>query len=133
MKATSEKIRALRIRAGLSVRAAAAHAGMKSASNWQHYESPSFLGTSLPADYTLRLAKVWPGLGEPPIKLEDVLELNPELLEFAQGRGATYAANFNSRNEQLTIKIEVVAQDLKTFSAFSAAIDAAVRDTLKEP
>lgn len=110
-----EKLRALRLRAGVSIRAAAADAGMKTASNWQHYESPQFQGTTLPADYTVRIASVWPGKGSPAITLADVLDLSPELATFMSGRGSTFASTVKHVGDEVVVKIDIQTMSLEAF------------------
>ena len=123
-----EKLRALRTRAGVSIRAAAADAGMKSASNWQHYESPKFEGWSLPADYTVRLASAWQGKGDPVITMEDVLELTPELAEFVAGHGSSlFTGSVRHKCEDITLKIDIQTTTIETLALLTEAFSSALR------
>lgn len=72
----AERVRALRIRSGLSKRQVAIGAGWKGASSYQYYEDPDdFTKPVLPLDICLRLIPVLVGRGEPPITRAEVMEL----------------------------------------------------------
>lgn len=127
-----DKLRALRTRAGVSIRAAAADAGMKSASNWQHYESHQFQGSSLPADYTVRLAAAWAGKGDPAISLADILNLTPELASFIAGKGSIYTGTLKHVDDEIIVKIEIQTGTLDAFSRITEALSETLSETHKK-
>lgn len=72
----TEKLRALRVRSGLSKRQVAVAAGWKGGSSYQRYENADLYSKPyLPLDICLRLVPALVGRGVPRITREEVLEL----------------------------------------------------------
>ena len=72
----TERVRALRKRARLSMQNLAVAVGYRGASSWQRYEDPSaYRKKHLPLDIALRLEPVLVGQGHPPIASEEVYAL----------------------------------------------------------
>lgn len=70
------KVRALRIRSGLSMAKVAKALGFKTTSGYQHYEDPEkYTKSVLPLPIAQRLATVLAGKGHPPITTKEVLVL----------------------------------------------------------
>lgn len=72
----TEKLRALRLRSGLSMEQAARRAGWRRASSWQRYEDDElFTRPYLPREIGEKVARALVGLGSPPIPEQEVMEL----------------------------------------------------------
>ena len=72
----TERLRALRKRAGYSMDALARAAGYRAASGYQRYESSAhYHKPYLPTDLVHRLLEIFVGRGQPPITQTEVLEL----------------------------------------------------------
>lgn len=72
----TEKLRELRLRAGISKRKLAAMLGYRGPSSYLRYEDPAlYRKQTLPIDLVQRLAGVLTGLGQPAITRHEVLQL----------------------------------------------------------
>lgn len=75
-KVVTQKLRALRGRAGLSKQQVAIAGGWKGATSYARYENPDlFTRPVLPLDVCLRLVPALVGRGSPPITRAEVMEL----------------------------------------------------------
>ena len=73
----TEKLRALRLRSGLSMEQAAKRAGWRRASSWQRYEDDQlFTRPYLPREIGERVVRALVGLGSPPVTEHEVMELS---------------------------------------------------------
>lgn len=72
----TERLKAMRNRAGVTMRDAAKALGYKTASGYQHYEDPKkFPHNNLPHEILEKLVPLFAGRGEPPIDEEEVWDL----------------------------------------------------------
>jgi transcriptional regulator with XRE-family HTH domain len=82
------RLKALRLRARLTMAEMARAAGLKGASSWQRYESVAFTKDYLPPEVAVRLAEFLSGRGDPPINADEVLTLGRSALVEAASAGA---------------------------------------------
>jgi hypothetical protein len=72
----TERLKALRLRAGVTMAEAAQALGYKTASGYQHYEDPrKFTRPYVPRETVEKLVPLFVGKGEPPIQKEEVWSL----------------------------------------------------------
>jgi transcriptional regulator with XRE-family HTH domain len=89
-EAITGRVRALRLRSGMTMAPLAQALGLKGASSYQRYESPNdYAGGYLKRDLVARLAAALVGKGSPPILEEDVWELAGP--EFAGARKDSFS------------------------------------------
>ncbi len=101
----TERLKRVRVRAGVSMAEAAKALGYKTASGYQHYEDPSkFAKKYLPREIIEALAPLFAGRGDPPVREDEVWALGgpprsdafqPEITRYLEPRGAlvpVYAA-----------------------------------------
>jgi SOS-response transcriptional repressor LexA len=81
------RLKALRVRAHLTMAEMARAAGLKGASSWQRYESAAFTKDYLPPEVAVRLAEFLSGRGEPPITADEILTLGRSALVEAASSG----------------------------------------------
>jgi SOS-response transcriptional repressor LexA len=74
---TASKLKAFRLRSGLSMQALARQIGLKGASSYQRYENPANYERKhfLPFEICKKIARAFDGLGQPSIAYNEVLEL----------------------------------------------------------
>lgn len=102
MTSSADQLRALRIRAGLSIRAIAKELQFKSQSSYQYYEDAEKFPDHLPWDFVNKLLDVLVGKGQPPIKKPEVIRLGDVSRIEAQQLPAVH----NTSNESfLTVPI----------------------------
>lgn len=95
----TDRLKALRERAGLSMDKLARACGYKGASSYQRYENASMYSRSwLPLPLVAAAADVLTGLGEPPIAREEVLAL-AGIREAAAGAAVELAPGLPGRSE----------------------------------
>ena len=76
-----QRLKALRLRSGDTIRKAMSYADMKSTSAWCHYESDDYDKNYIPADIVVSILPHWIGKGDPSITTDDLLDLmNPRTL-----------------------------------------------------
>ncbi len=83
---TTEKLAALRKRAGFSMQKIAQKMGYKGQSSYQRYEDPTYIKKDfLPSNIIAKLIDALEGQGTPPIKREEILELGgPVVVQLAR-------------------------------------------------
>jgi phage repressor protein C with HTH and peptisase S24 domain len=94
----TERLKALRVRAGVTMAEAAEALGYKTPSGYQHYEDPKkFFKPYLPAHVIEALLPLFTGRGEPPVQRAEVIALGgpfhlddpftPEIIPYPESRG----------------------------------------------
>ena len=112
-----DKLKALRLRAGKSIRDACTAVGMKTPSAWKHYEDDN-TRDHIPADMVVELLRAWEGEGDPAISTEEILGLSPNLMELFKVTGHHFNTSVNVERSNIKLDLRMQARSMEDVRSF---------------